>query len=297
MRKWQICGYTDRMSDFYNDRIVSIFGVSITLFSKERAVQKIYEWLLLDEQKMIVTANPETLLYARNDENFKRAINSADLITADGAGVCWAATFFEMTENSLNKIEIINIFLKTLYEVIFSSWKKKVGYFPARISGSDLIWDLAEIAEKENKKIYLIGGKNQTAFRAAQKIKELYPTLEITAFQPDHVATPYLSYELHNELERYKPDILLIAYGSPKQEEWIIQNLRRYRFIKMAMGVGGTLDFIAGNTVRASLRLQSHGLEWFWRFYHRPTRVLRVFRSTVIFPTIILLSRLKKYGK
>jgi len=282
------------MADSFDDKIVNIFGVSITLCSKEQVVKKVHEWLFLGDQRTIVTANPETLLYAREDENFKRTINDADLITADGSGVCWAATFLEMTRGEKNRFKVARVFFATLYEIIFFSWKRRAGYFPARIAGSDLVWDLAKVAEKENKRIYLIGGKNQTAFRAAQKIKELYPTLSIKAFRPDHIATPYSPYELHNELESYQPDIVLVAYGSPKQEEWIGQNLKRYKFIKIAMGVGGTLDFIAGNAVRASLRLQSHGLEWFWRLCHRPTRILRVFRSTVIFPTIILLSRFKR---
>ena len=281
------------MTNYLGEKIVNIFGLSVTLFSKEQTVQKIHEWLLEDGQRMIVTANPETLLYARDNGNLKRIIGNADLITADGAGVCWAATFMGMTKNERNVFNMIYVYFVSLFKVIFSSWNKRIGYFPPRISGSDLVWDLAEIAEKENKKIYLIGGKDQTAFYAAQKIKEFYPALKIMAFKSNHVATPYSSYELHNELESYRPDIVFVAYGSPKQEEWIGQNLGRYKFIKVAMGVGGTLDFIAGNTVRASLRLQGHGLEWFWRLYHRPTRILRVFRSTVIFPTIILLSRLK----
>ena len=119
--------------------------------------------------------------------------------------------------------------------------------------------------------------------------------LIIKAFEPDHIATPYPSYILHNELSEFEPDIVFVAYGSPKQEEWINQNMHRYPPIKLMMGVGGALDFIAGNTARAPLRLQNHALEWFWRLYKRPSRLVRVLRAVLVFPVFILLSRLKKH--
>jgi N-acetylglucosaminyldiphosphoundecaprenol N-acetyl-beta-D-mannosaminyltransferase len=281
------------MVDSYGEKIVSILGLSITLSNREDVIRKMREWLLSSEQRMIVTGNPDILLRARVDKKFKKIVDSANLITADGVGVCWAAKFLEMTRNEKNKLKIINIYFRTLCELLFCSPEKRGKYFPDRITGADLTWDLAKIAEKENKKIYLIGGKKQTAFRAAQKIKEFYPELDIKAFKPDHVASPCSSNELQNELEEYKPDIVLVAYGAPKQEEWIENNLKRHNSIKIAMGIGGTLDFIAGNTIRASLRIQSHGLEWFWRLCHEPTRILRVFRSVVAFPLIILFSRLR----
>jgi len=272
---------------------INVFGVPVALSSRADIVKWCENRLKNDEKTRIVTANPEILLRARRDIWFKRVIEMADLVTPDGAGVCWAAAFFGMTENSTNLFEIIRIFLRTLWVAVFGRNARKI--FPERVSGSDLLWDIAKIACERNLKVYLIGGKRATAHRAARRISAYYPGLDIKGFVPDHVATPYSSYVLHDEISNFKPAIVFVAYGSPKQEEWINQNMHRYPSIQLAMGVGGALDFIAGNASRAPLRLQNHALEWFWRLYQRPSRLIRVLRAVILFPIIILLSRIKKH--
>ena len=277
-------------------RWINIFRIHVTLLKQAEVIELCKKWLKEPGQHHIVTANPETLLLVRKDQWLNDIVRGASIITADGFGVCWAATFFETSASVDSIYAVLKIFLKTLFNLLFR--KETNGRsIPERVSGSDLLWKLVEIAKNENKKIYLMGGTNGTARRAAEKINLFYPEINIAAFEPDHEATPYATYELNNEIEDYSPDIVFVAYGTPKQEEWINQNLSRFKSIKIAMGVGGALDFIAGNTSRAPLRLQNHGLEWFWRFTQRPTRIFRVLRAIVEFPIFILLSRLKRlYG-
>lgn len=281
------------MNNLWRNKEIFILGLKVTFLSREDVAIKLYGKLLSNDRLMVVTANPVILLMARRNKQYKNLLNNADLVTADGIGVCWAATFLEEAKNLRSRFKIIYVYLNTIRELLFCSGENKIKIFPPRISGADLVWDLAKIAEKENKKIYLVGGKNQTAFRAAQKLKNIFPKLIISAYQPDHVATKEVSPKLHDELETFRPDIVIVAYGAPRQEEWIEYNLSRYDFIKIAIGVGGALDFIVGNTSRASLRLRNYGLEWFWRLLNQPWRFVRVLRSTVQFPIMILISRLK----
>lgn len=275
---------------------ISIFGVPVSLYRKSDVFLWCSKKIIARQKIRIVTANPEILLQAKHDEIFKKNIISADLITPDGAGTCWAATFFEHVEGEHSLIVIIKKFFITLWAALFSRNSKIK--FPQRVSGSDLLWDIVKIAEETGTKIYLIGGKNGTAARAAQKIMERHKMVKIKAFLSDHIATPFSSYEMHNEINNYQPEIIFVAYGSPKQEEWIRQNTNRYSSVLLMMGVGGALDFIAGNTSRAPLRFQNHALEWSWRLVQRPTRFMRVLRSIIIFPVIILFSRIKSsYAK
>lgn len=283
--------YNDFVDDTHR-KLMNLFGVPVVLASKNDVVAWCEERLLANLKTRVVTANPEILLRARSEAWFNAVVRKADLVTPDGAGVCWAAIFFRLAEQSKSFFEIIKLFIYTLWDVVFG--RKERYDFPERVSGSDLLWNIVDLAEKLNEKVYLIGGENGTAQRAALRIKNEYLNLNIMAYGPDHMSTPYSPYSLHNELEKFKPSVVFVAYGSPKQEEWIGQNMHRYPSIKLAMGVGGALDFIAGNAARAPLRLQNHALEWFWRLYQRPSRLIRVLRAIIVFPIIILISQLKR---
>lgn len=272
---------------------INVFGVPVVMAPKNEVLLWLKKRVMDRMKTVVVTANPEILLFARKDRWFKRIIMRADIITPDGAGVCWAARFFELADQLNSGVEIIKIFVRSLIWAVFGHAEKQG--FPERVSGADLLWDIVEMADELCLKVYLLGGLNGTAQRAALNIKKKYPRLQINAFVPDHIATPFSAYELNNEIVQFEPDIFLVAYGSPKQEEWINQNMHRYRSIRLMMGVGGSLDFIAGNTARAPLRLQNHALEWFWRLYKRPSRLIRVVRAVLVFPVFILLSRLKKH--
>ena len=87
-------------------------------------------------------------------------------------------------------------------------------------------------------------------------------------------------------------DILFVAYGSPAQEEWIYRNIEKLDTVRVAIGVGGAIDFAAGRAKRAPKLLRSLGLEWFWRLLREPRRIRRIWNATVVF--VALIFRLKK---
>lgn len=255
------------------------------------------KWLSDGGKHYIVTANSEILIKTIFDEDYKNIILGADLITADGMGIRWASAFSEKVDKEAkNYLDILKLFFKTLILIVLKPGRVDSG-IPERVSGSDIIWDIALAAQKENAKVFLLGGINQTAVKAARKIKNAILGIDIYAYVPNHEAAASPSPWLDEEIERIKPDVILVGYGCPKQELWIFENLHKYPSLKIAMGVGGTFDFIAGNVSRAPLKFQNHGLEWLWRLTHRPSRFFRALRAIIVFPAILLTLKLVKFKR
>jgi len=275
---------------------IRIFGVPIHALRRTDVMSLCRSWLRSTHQMHIATVNPEILLRARTDERFRAAIQAADLVTADGIGLRWAGAFLRTIHSRARTTgDIVEWFIRTLGT--FPRQPNRLpSPIPERVCGSDLLWDIAKAAADADARVYLIGGVEETAVRAAETLRAAIPRLAVAGFAPDHPASVVPSQNLKQAIERYAPAVVFIGYGAPYQEEWIRENLHRFPSIRIAMGVGGTLDFLAGNTPRAPLLIQRRGLEWLWRVLHQPSRVLRTLRATIVFPTMLLASSLKHRG-
>lgn len=141
-----------------------------------------------------------------------------------------------------------------------------------RIAGSDFVWDIAQLAAERGYTMQLMGGKGGTAQEAAKRLKIKVEKLKIV---------------------ETNPDILLVALGHGKQEKWIAEHLRELPSVKIAMGVGGALDFIAGHVARAPRALRFIGLEWLWRLMRQPWRAPRIWRAVVVFSWLVLRAKFR----
>jgi N-acetylglucosaminyldiphosphoundecaprenol N-acetyl-beta-D-mannosaminyltransferase len=185
----------------------------------------------------------------------------------------------------------------------FSTFDGQVPFFLARlmhknvyfekISGSDLAYDLCSYAYKENLKVFLLGGEEDSNTSAVTALHDSY-RITVAGYSPPH--RPYPFDQLHNQailgrIEAFSPDILLVGFGAPKQEYWIRDNgvLLEKLGIMMAVGCGGTFDFLSGKVPRAPLRIQRAGLEGLYRFLQEPKlfRLRRLLASLSIFWYII----------
>ena len=101
--------------------------------------------------------------------------------------------------------------------------------------------------------------------------------------------------QLIRRINNAQPEILFVALGAPKQEIWIYENLKKMPSVKLAMGVGGSFDFISGRIKRAPLIFQRLGLEWLWRLILEPRRIKRIYNATAKFGWVVLKN--KKEGK
>ena len=232
------------------------------------------------------------VIRAQSDPELKDILNKkSKLNLADSVGLLWAAKFDSLPlpkDLILKKITIVLQWIITLIMLpILPRWFKKP--IVDRISGSDFVWPLAKLAAKEKYRIFLLGGAATVAERAALKLQTDIYDLRIAGVSS---GSPDDTNEIVEVINKSRADILLVAFGSPKQEIWLNRNLAR-TCCKIGMGIGGTFDFIAGEKKRAPLWMRKTGLEWFFRLVHEPSRFKRQL-SIPKFMWIVLANRLKK---
>ncbi len=143
-----------------------------------------------------------------------------------------------------------------------------------QIVGVDLV---EEIAEKFDR-VFLFGARPWVVEKAACNLGS-----HIIGFLDGYQGKE----KAIGEINKTQPEILLVALGMPEQEKWITDNLFRMPSVKLAVGVGGSFDFISGRVKRAPKMIQRGGLEWLWRFGREPRRIKRAFRAALIFPLIV----------
>jgi N-acetylglucosaminyldiphosphoundecaprenol N-acetyl-beta-D-mannosaminyltransferase len=191
----------------------------------------------------IATANVDFLVHATEDEEYRRMLCMCDLVVADGMPIVWASKLFGIPLRE-------------------------------RVAGSDLVPILVHLSARKGYGIYLLGATPEVAERAVQQMEKSAPGVRVVG----HMSPPIRpldqidSEAILAEIERAKPDILLVAFGSPKQEKWISRNRHRLN-VPVCMGIGATIDFIAGAVKRAPLWMQKSGLEWFFRMAVEPKRL------------------------
>jgi N-acetylglucosaminyldiphosphoundecaprenol N-acetyl-beta-D-mannosaminyltransferase len=211
--------------------------------------------------KVIIPTNAELIVKAQSHNKFKTII-SDNFATFDGQ----IPYFFAKRQNQNIHIE--------------------------KISGSDLIYDFCNFAQKKNKSIFLLGGLEISNSRSVTKLRSYYQ-IEINGYSP--IYKPYPFDEKHNktildEIRKFKPDILFVGFGAMKQELWIEDNRKELEEIgiKWVIGSGGTFEFVADKIKRAPLFIQRIGMEGIWRLLNEPKwfRVKRILVSFLIFKYI-----------
>lgn len=238
---------------------IEILGVKIDNLTFQDAIKKAQLFLNNNGQNLMVTCNPEIVLHAQNDQSFKDALNSASICVADGFGLILASKFLK------NPIK-------------------------ERVVGVDFVGDFCEICDRENKSVYLLGGKEGVAKKTVEKLKKKYPNLKISGWLDGEINFK----DCHKSIKSANPDVLFVALGAPNQEKWIYENLKEIPSVKLAIGVGGAFDFISGNVKRAPKLMRRAGLEWFWRLIIQPWRIRRIFRAVIVFPVLFFISSIKK---
>jgi N-acetylglucosaminyldiphosphoundecaprenol N-acetyl-beta-D-mannosaminyltransferase len=146
------------------------------------------------------------------------------------------------------------------------------------INGVDLIYNL-------KGKLFLLGGKKDTL----KKVKEKLNT-EVVGFEDGYQDLD----RVIKKINQAKPDTLLVGLGSPKQEKWIYENIKKMPSVKVAIGVGGAFDFISGRIKRAPKFIQRIGLEWFWRLILQPWRIKRISLGVIGLSWLTLKKKIKR---
>lgn len=259
---------------------IAVLGVFINAASQRTLLNEALQ-LIKSAKKpaYIVTPNPEIILQAQKNPHLLDILNCADLSLPDGAGVIWAGALLKNRRFSLWSG------LKHFFLLLMG---KITSVFPERVTGADFVLRL--IRELKNgEKLFLLGGEEGVAAAAARALLAENPQIEIVGTSAA-AATADLDLELRKTINSAQAEVLLVAFGCPKQELWLERNLSHLPRVKLALGVGGTFDFLSGRLRRAPLVLRKMGLEWVYRLLLEPKRMPRIFRATVKFPLLFLSS-------
>ena len=244
---------------------VDILGIKIDAVTMDKALSRVEEMLNDGKKHYIVTPNPEFVITAQKDKEFMKILNGADLAIPDGIGIVWASKILNRSAPSP---------------------KNRPNICTERVTGTDLMIQLCQKAALKGWSIYFLGGKDNIAQKTAENLQKQLPALRVAGFSSKDPNLPVISYELPTA------DILFVAYGHPRQEKWIAQNLEKLP-VKVAMGVGGAFDFIAGRQKRAPRTFQKLSLEWLWRLTTQPWRWKRQL-ALVKFVYLVVRKKLTK---
>lgn len=254
---------------------IDILGVKIDALRKSELEERFAQIFGSKRKSLVFTPNTEFIMCAQKDEEFKKTLNSATINIADGIGLLWAAKYDSLKIPNIPVLKQIIAFLLWLITILsivfYPKFIKKP--IPERISGADFIWPLAQYASKNQLKIFLLGGATTIAERAALKLQTDIYGLNIAGVSS---LDPKDRDQIIGFINKSKADILLVAYGAPKQEIWLKNNLKE-TCAKLGVGVGGTFDFLAGTKKRAPRWIRAIGLEWFYRLILEPKRIKRQF--------------------
>lgn len=224
---------------------VCILGVPVDAVTMDEALARIAAMVGSRRPHYVVTPNVDFLVQARTNAELHRILCEADLVLCDGQPLVWASRWLG---NPL----------------------------PERVAGADLTPRMMEQAARKGHRVYLLGATPEANDEACRRLKERYPTLQLAG----HYAPPICPLEemdheeITGRIRAAQPDILLVSFGCPKQERWIARNYRALG-VPVCLGLGATIDFLAGRVRRAPAWMQRSGLEWTYRLMQEPRRLFQ----------------------
>lgn len=240
---------------------VNLLGVDIDALSMEETVERVAGLIRNNRPSRVMTLNPEYLYRAQFDRELLDLARRADLVTADGEGIVWACRVSGCP-------------------------------VPERVTGIDLLLRLLERASSSGWSVYLFGAAPGVAAAAAERIRRDYPGLKIAGCRHGYFQADEES-RIAQEIKKTRPDLLFVALGAPKQEIWIDCYLEKTG-ARVAIGVGGSFDVLAGRVRRAPRWVRRLRLEWLARLLRQPSRWRRQMILPLFAWAVIKEYKLKK---
>jgi N-acetylglucosaminyldiphosphoundecaprenol N-acetyl-beta-D-mannosaminyltransferase len=221
---------------------VDILDVRVDDVTYDEALTHVARCIESGGAHQIATVNVEFIMAARRDPEFRRVLHQASLCVPDGVGVLWAA-------------------------------RRQGQPLRQRVAGVDLVDQIAALGAQRGWRIYFLGAAPGVAEQAATVLGQRYPGLKVAGCYAGS-PRPEEEDEIAGWVRAARADVLLVAYGAPRQNLWIARNQARAG-APVALGVGGAFDFIAGVAQRAPRWVQRLGLEWLHRLVKEPWRLRR----------------------
>lgn len=222
--------------------IVRILDVPFINTTHRAFIDLLVERALESKKTFVVTANPEIVMHAQQDDVYKEVLEHVDFVTADGIGIIKAAQYIGQP-------------------------------LPERVSGYDIMMDLLKEADQRNQKVFLLGASESSNAKATERILANFPGIDLVGSQ--HGYFDWNDNSIAERVQQSQPDFVFVALGFPLQELWIHQNLHLFEK-GIFIGVGGSFDVIAGHVQRAPEFWRRLNIEWLYRLLKQPTRWKRM---------------------
>ncbi len=229
----------------------AIFGIRVHLVDMEGALQVLRGLLASGGSHWVATVHTAMLAAIRREGALRELINSASLVTPDGYGILLIGRILGIR-------------------------------FPARVAGADLVHGLCDVCARDGYRVFLLGAAPGVADAAAAALRTRHPGVVIAGTHHGYFIEGGED-DVVRQIGDARPDLLLVGMGFPRQERWMATHARAIR-IPLSMGVGGTLDVLAGRFRRAPLWMQRAGLEWLYRLLQDPRR----WRVAATLPGVVL---------
>jgi N-acetylglucosaminyldiphosphoundecaprenol N-acetyl-beta-D-mannosaminyltransferase len=219
-----------------------VLGVRVDCVDMKQALGRIEAFVDEGSPHLVATVNPEFVMTAQSDPEFARVLESADLCLADGTGVVWAM-------------------------------RRQGCALDGPVTGADIVPPLTALCARRGFRLFLLGAAPGVADQLAAAMRAEHPGLEVASHSgsPD----PADDAETLSLVRGHRTQVLLVAYGAPRQELWIAR-LKDSLGVAVGMGVGGTFDFLTGRVARAPRWMRRAGLEWLHRLVRQPVRAGRM---------------------
>ena len=222
---------------------IVMMGVPFDQVSVEQTLGIVREMIEEGRPHLLATANVDFLAQVQEDEGLRRILVDADLVVCDGTPLVWMS--------------------RLLGDAL-----------PERVAGSDLVPLLLDLAAGQGYRVYFLGGRDEVLGTALEKIRERWPALEVAGmYSPPFAPLEQMDHaDICRRIREARADMLFVSFGCPKQEKWLARNYREAG-VPVAVGVGATIDFLAGAVKRAPVWMRKTGLEWFYRVMQEPKRL------------------------
>ncbi|WP_353566168.1 WecB/TagA/CpsF family glycosyltransferase [Haloferula sargassicola] len=222
---------------------IVMMGVPFDQLTTPQALEIAEEMIASGRPHLLATANVDFLAQVQEDEALQQILVDADLIFCDGTPLVWMS--------------------KLLGDPL-----------PERLAGSDMVPLLLDLAQDKGFRVFFLGGRDEVVAVAGEKILERWPKLKIAGmYSPPFAPLDRMDHEdICRRVRESGADMLFVSFGCPKQEKWLALNYRRAG-VPLAIGVGATIDFLAGTVKRAPVWMRKCGLEWLFRVLQEPKRL------------------------
>ena len=303
---------TDKMMQEIAQKQGEILGIVVSSTNTKRVLSFVRGKLSKFDKKQenyrpffITTPNPEMVIRAQKDKKFRKTLNSSDLSIPDGIGLAQADTFNGLKSPDNMIFRFPTLLFQGGWIGLMTLLNKDILQKNIRvIKGRDLFLSLIKLSNKKRWRVFFLGGENDEGRKASQLLTNSYKSVSIESYGGPitnkggvaiNMSEKKMEKEAIERINKFKPHLLFVAFGAPKQEKWVHRNRNKLN-VGGIMVVGGAFNYISGKSILPPKWMEKVGLEWMWRLLTEPKRIKRIFLAFPTLPILVFKKKLFQNG-